>query len=31
MQAVLTEAVEAGRTAMHEKRERLGGDKNVFQ
>ena len=28
-QAVLTEAVEAGRTAMHNERERLSGDKKV--
>lgn len=28
-QAVLTEAVEAGRTAIHRERERLSGDKNV--
>jgi gas vesicle protein len=30
-QAVLIEAVEAGRTVMHRERERLSGDKNAHQ
>jgi gas vesicle protein len=30
-QAVLTEAVEAGRTAMHREHERLSGNKNACQ